>query len=159
MISYVERRRRRWDMLQRLDPKIGLSETLLGELLLDHSGLSSTERLMIVTSTFNNLDFDIVAEALIKQHALRESIHGNKGKGKGFKGGKTRAYLANEDWNGSWEEPEWYPQDSIPAHPVTMDGMPGTPAPPVTTDENLNTVTMAIRTTRTIAWTWDKPGT
>ena len=65
-------------MLQRLDPKIGLSETLLGELL----------------------DFDVVAEALIKQPALRESTDGLKGKGKGLKGGKSRAYLAKEDWNG-----------------------------------------------------------
>lgn len=42
---------------------------LLGELLLDHSGLSPTECLMVMTPTFNNLDFDVVAEALIKQLA------------------------------------------------------------------------------------------
>ena len=70
MISYVER-----SMLKRLDPKIDLSDTLLGELLLDHSGLSHTGRMMVMTSTSNNLEFERVAEALIKQHALRESLH------------------------------------------------------------------------------------
>ena len=52
---------------------------------------------MIVTSTFNNLEFDNVAEALIKQHALnnvaKEDFTGQrKGKGKGK--WRPRAYLA-----------------------------------------------------------------
>ena len=99
-------------MLKRLDPKIDLSHTLLGELLLDHSGLSHTERMMVMTSTFNNLEFGRVAAALMKQHAFRESLHGNsRGKGKGMKGGKSIAFLANDDWMSTWEESEWYPDD------------------------------------------------
>ena len=124
MISYVERRRRWWDMLKKLDPKIDLSDTLLGELLLEHSGLSHNERMMVMTSTFNDLDFDKVAEALIKQHALRESIHGSqKGKGKGPGKGKGRAYLANEDWDGSWEE-DWtsYEGEAWQASSSSYDG-------------------------------------
>ena len=126
MISYVERRRRWWDMLTKLDPKIELSDTLLGELLLEHSGLSHNERMMVMTSTFNNLEFDRVAEALIKQHALRESIHGNvKGKGKNSNKGKGRAYLANhDDWNGSWDE-DWtsYDGEAWQANSSSYDGV------------------------------------
>lgn len=86
MISYVERRKRWWDMLTKLDPKIGLSETLLGELRLEQSGLSHTERMMVMTSTNNDLDFDTIATALVKQHASRESVQGNKGKRKRLEG-------------------------------------------------------------------------
>ena len=130
MISYVQRRRRWWELLRRLDPKLSMSNTMLGEMLLDHSGLSHNERLMIMTSTFNNLEFDNVAEALIKQHALNNvakdegSSGQRKGKGKGK--WRPRAYLASydgeddageyhnseiwayygqdEDWQGTWDD-------------------------------------------------------
>ena len=82
-----------------------MSEVMLGELLLEHAGLTSTERLVVMTSTSNDLDFDKVAEALVKQHALsKESsrdYHSGKGKGGKAKGhwrsNASRGYLAYED--------------------------------------------------------------
>ena len=71
---------------------------------------------MVTTSTFNNLDFDAVAEALAKQHAVAHSLkppytQRRKGKGKG----RARSYFgAEEDWSGCYEsidqfnEPEAY---------------------------------------------------
>ena len=113
MISYVQRRRRWWSMLKELEPKIEMSNTMLGEMLLDQSGLTANERLMIMTSTFNSLAFEDVADALVKQHAIRESTASSsyqpKAKGNGYKGGKSRVYNADaEDWNSSWDEKaEW----------------------------------------------------
>lgn len=124
MISDVQRRRRWWELLRQLDPKLSMSNTMLGEMLLDHSGLSHNERLMIMTSTFNNLEFDNVAEALIKQHAMtnvaKDDSSSGQRKGKGKGKWRPRAYLASydshydsenwaycgqdEDWQGTWEE-------------------------------------------------------
>ena len=100
-VIYVQRRRRWWELLRQLDPKLSMSKTLPAEMLLEHSGLSHNERLMIMTSTFNNLEFENVAEALIKQHALNNvakddgSAGQRKGKGKGK--WRPRAYLASYD--------------------------------------------------------------
>ena len=49
----------------------GYRSALRGELLLDHANLTQSEKLMILTSTFNDLEFDTVAEALVKQHSTR----------------------------------------------------------------------------------------
>ena len=115
-ISYISRRRRWYDLLKKLDHKLEIPSTLRGELLLDHANLSQAEKLMVMTSTFNNLEFDVVAEALVKQHAIAHSLKSpdtqhRKGKGKGW----ARSYYgAEEDWSGWYEftdqleEPEAY---------------------------------------------------
>ena len=70
-ISYISRRRRWYELLKQFDPKLEIPNTLRGELLLDHANLTQSEKLMILTSTFNDLEFDTVAEALVKQHSTR----------------------------------------------------------------------------------------
>ena len=114
-ISNISRRRRWYELLKQLDPKPEIQNTLRGELLLDHAKLTQSEKLMIMASTFNNLEFDTVAEALVKRHALASlkspDTQHKKGKGKGW----ARSYYgAGEDWNGWYEsmpqydEPETY---------------------------------------------------
>ena len=68
MISYVSRRKRWWIMLKAMDPDLTLSAEIRGDLMLDASGLSEHERLMVLTSTVNDTDFDKIADALQKQH-------------------------------------------------------------------------------------------
>ena len=60
--------------MKKLDPKLEIPTTLRGDLLLDHANLTQSEKLMIMTSTRNNLEFDTVAEALVRQHALPHSL-------------------------------------------------------------------------------------
>ena len=92
--------------MKQLDPKLEILNTLRGELLLDHANLTQSEKLMIMTSTFNNLEFDTIAEALVKQHALAHSLKSpdtQHKKGKGGKGWTRSYYGAGEDWNGWYE--------------------------------------------------------
>ena len=96
-----------------MDKSLSMSEVMLGELLLEHAGLTSTERLMVMTSTNNDLDFGKVAEALVKQHALSKGstrdYRSGKGKGGTAKGhwrsNASRGYLAYED-DGDYEYPD-----------------------------------------------------
>ena len=60
--------------MKQFDPKLEVPNILRGDLLLDHANLTQSEKLMIMTSTFNNLECDTVAEALVKQHALAHSL-------------------------------------------------------------------------------------
>ena len=137
IISYISRRKILYDLLKLLDPKLGIPSTLRGELLLDHANLTQAEKLMVMTSTFNSLEFDVISEALVKQHAISHSLRSNKtqhrkGKGKGW----ARSYYGVEDWSGcdesmyqydeteayftdagesNWQEDElyaWYADDS-----------------------------------------------
>ena len=75
--------------LVQMDPVIHLSEGHRSDMLLDLSGLTREERIMVQASVSNARDFDRVAEALIIQHPrihLRENQRRTKGKGKdGFK--------------------------------------------------------------------------
>ena len=106
MISYVSRRRRWYDLLRNLDKNVELSEQMRGELLLDHSGLSQPERLMVMTSTFNNLEFDRVAEALVKQHALAHSLKPATSSEKPHYSKWRKSYLGvDQEWE--WPENEW----------------------------------------------------
>ena len=86
MEQYVSRRQRRcWTLLTQMDPVIHLSEGHRSDMLLDLSGLTRDERVMVQASISNERDFDRVAEALIVQHPrihLRESERRGKGKGK-----------------------------------------------------------------------------
>ena len=71
MASYIQRRRRWWTTVKTLDSTVEMSTSLLGDYLLQHSGLSKIERLLIMTTTKNDTTFDVVAEALLLQHSLR----------------------------------------------------------------------------------------
>ena len=55
MTSYIQRRKRWWQLLTQMDKTLAMSDVMLGELLLEHAGLTSTERLMVMTSTNNDL--------------------------------------------------------------------------------------------------------
>ena len=72
-----------------MDTVIHLSEGHRSDMLLYLSGLTREERVIVLASISNALDFDRVAEALIIQHRhihLRDSQRRTKGKGKdGFK--------------------------------------------------------------------------
>ena len=72
MTNFVARRRRWWKLLKSLDSSIELSETIRGDLLLESSGLNDTQQLMILTSTGNKHEFDVIAQALIDQ---RSKVH------------------------------------------------------------------------------------
>ena len=69
MISYVSRRRRWWATLKKLDSTVDLSPSLLGDLMLDAANLGKVEKLMVLTSTGNDVEFEKVAAALMGQHA------------------------------------------------------------------------------------------
>ena len=89
MKQYVSRRRRCWVLLVQVGPVIHLSEGHRSDMLLDLSGLTREERIMVQASISNVRDFDRVAEALIIQHPrihLQENQRRTKGKCKdGFK--------------------------------------------------------------------------
>eukprot|EP00971_Amphidinium_carterae_P352490 6492618-Amphidinium_carterae.1 len=99
MQSYITRRRRWYDTLTSLDPKTDISENIRADLLLSLSGLDKTERLMVMTSVNNKFQFDLIAEALVRQHPklhLRERVvkpmysSGKNGKGKGKQQSKSK---------------------------------------------------------------------
>ena len=69
MVSYVSRRRRWWELLQKLDSTIKLWDSILGDLLLEASGLTADQQPMVLTSTQNKREFEVIAAALLEQHA------------------------------------------------------------------------------------------
>ena len=69
MVSYVARRRRWWALLKSLDQTLELSTSIRGDLMLEAAKLSRIEQLLVLTSTNNNHEFDIIATALVDQHA------------------------------------------------------------------------------------------
>ena len=69
MVSYASRRRRWRRLLEKLGSSIKLSESILGDLLLEASGLTPDQQLMVLTSTQNQRELDVVTAALLEQHA------------------------------------------------------------------------------------------
>ena len=69
-ISYISRRGKWHELLKQNGSK---PTTLRGEVL-DHANLAQSEKLINMTSTFNNFECDRVAEAFVKQHALAHSL-------------------------------------------------------------------------------------
>ena len=65
MKQYVSRRRRCWTLLTQIDPAIHLREGHRSDMLLDLSGLTREERVMVQNSISNERDSDRVDEALI----------------------------------------------------------------------------------------------
>ncbi len=58
-----------WLLLQELDPYCEISPSVRGELFLEQSGRSRTEKRSIRSSTQNNPDDKAITEALVKQHS------------------------------------------------------------------------------------------
>ena len=132
MVSYCSRRRRWWRTLCELDPTISLSESMRAELMLELSGLSRQEQLVVkacATPTKSGLattqlTFEAIADVLIEQYAsvhLRWSFENTskgtskgtsiKGKGK-FKGTpapfKRVGFIAeNDEWDSWNDEPPY----------------------------------------------------
>ena len=75
MLSYVSRRRRWWKLLKTLDGSIELSEPMRVELLLELSGLSRQEIIVIKACAPDARSFESVAATLVEQYSgvhLRE---------------------------------------------------------------------------------------
>ena len=75
MLSYVSRRQRWWNLLKTLDGSIELSEPMRAELLLELSGLSRQEIIVIKACAPDAKSFESVAATLVEQYSgvhLRE---------------------------------------------------------------------------------------
>ena len=68
MISYTTRRKRWWKKLKNFDSTAQVSDGILAEYLLDSAGLDKTQKLMILTSTQNKMEYNLIEEALKDQH-------------------------------------------------------------------------------------------
>ena len=119
MASYIQRRKRWWQTVKTLDPKVEMSQSLLGDYLLEHSGLSKLERLLILTTTRNSTEFDAVSEALLHQHSLRHlddhNRHGPRW-GKGYTANLAEATNDPAELDDSYMPPEWGYKDVIDRH-------------------------------------------
>ena len=67
MSSYVLRRRTWWSHLQQLDDSIQVSEGILAEQMLQNSGLTDDQKLMIRTTLHGKLTVDKVGNELLNQ--------------------------------------------------------------------------------------------
>ena len=127
MLSYVSRRRRWWKLLQTLDGSIELSEPMRVELLLELSGLSRQEIIVIKACAPDAKSFESVAATLVEQYSgvhLREgrslghpnlrnsgNLQTRSGRPAGYrpkgKGKTYKAYTADA-W---YEEDVYYEED------------------------------------------------
>ena len=98
MTSYLSRRSRWWKTLKILDPSLDISESLRTTLTLDLAGLSRQEKLMIMTSTANVMDENMVHRALIRQHGQAHMRETDRHAGRGY---KPTAHTHTQDWE--WE--------------------------------------------------------
>ena len=156
MLSYVSRRRRWWKFLRALDSSIELSEPMRVELLLELSGLSRQESLVIKACTSDSRSFQAVGATLVEHYSgvhLREgrslgggtfpdrrhASHGArtksnpKGYGKGKARGFTRrAYFAEDETHPTYDDA--YPQEDEDAETTTTLRTPplGTKLPSTT---------------------------
>ena len=127
MLSYVSRRRRWWKLLKTLDGSIELSEPMRVELLLELSGLSRQEIIVIKACAPDAKSFESVAATLVEQYSgvhLREgrslghpnlrnsgNLQTRSGRPSGYrpkgKGKTYKAYTADA-W---YEEDVYYEED------------------------------------------------
>eukprot|EP00435_Cladocopium_sp_Y103_P068333 s119_g31.t1 len=140
MLSYCQSRRRWWKVLQELDSTMVLSETMRTELLLELSGISRQE-ILVVKACSKDQSFDEVVRVLIQNYSgihLKESSRSwsgrapmsssgkfsSKGKGKSSYGsssgkGYRSAYFStypdgeDEEWNEEYEYDDYQPQGLI----------------------------------------------
>ena len=68
MELYTARRIRWWKKLKSMDGSYTLSDTMLGELMLDAAKLTKMEKLLVMTSTQNSMDVELIVKALHEQH-------------------------------------------------------------------------------------------
>ena len=80
MLSYVSRRRRWWKLLKTLDSSIELSEPVRVELLLELSGLSRQEIIVIKACAPDAKSFESVAATLVEQYS---GVHLREGRSQG----------------------------------------------------------------------------
>ena len=77
VVSYIGRRRRWWTLMTQLDPRISLSDSLRAELLLELSGLSRDQQLMVKACSGGAHDFETYAKIMTEHHGLIH-LRGNK---------------------------------------------------------------------------------
>ena len=83
MLSYVQRRRRWWNVLTELDPTMAISESFRIELMLELSGISRQE-VLVVKACRADSSFESTARVLIDHYSgihLREGSRSWNGKG------------------------------------------------------------------------------
>ena len=97
MHSYISRRRRWYKKLTELDTEYKLPDKLLSDMLLENSGLSENQQLMVMNAIKPNITFDTIAEEMKDQHPLvhdkergtryepGKGDHGGKGAGKPYR--------------------------------------------------------------------------
>ena len=55
--GYITRRERWWALLKEMDPKLGLSDSMLTQLMMDGAGITDSQKLLIPTSVNNEITF------------------------------------------------------------------------------------------------------
>ena len=124
MLSYTSRRRRWWRLLVELDPSLQLSEEMRSELMLELSGISRQE-VLVIKSCALSLSFEHIAEVLVKHYSsthLKEGSrswnptsqskhlmnYASKGKGKGKPRYYSTGYVGLEsEWK--YDDPNDWP--------------------------------------------------
>ena len=86
MNSYVGRRKGWYRKLKELDKTVEISDTILGDLLLDNSGLDRKERLMVLTAVGQTPSFEAMEKALVTQHG---KLHYRRNGPAAYKGAKS----------------------------------------------------------------------
>ena len=115
MTSYASRRKRWYTRLREMDSEYSLPNKLLMDMMLECSGLTSDQQLMVMNSVGASAKFDQVAEEMAQQHPRihetenrkpredrRDTRYGRSGRPQGRNFGtriwpRSTAYLAQED--------------------------------------------------------------
>ena len=88
MREYIFRREGWYRKLTELDGSMTISEDIRCEMLLDNAGLTRDQKLMIMTSTGNSMNFEKIASCLREQHHdVHEHERQHKREYRGGKGG------------------------------------------------------------------------
>ena len=101
MLSYVNRRKRWWTTLQELDPEVRLSEAMRANLLVELSGLSKPEQLMVKTAAASETVAEY-ARVLTQHHAqvhMREKLLSDKELGASYSTSRSWPQSPNRPWN------------------------------------------------------------
>ena len=123
MLSYVSRRRRWWKLLKTLDGSIELSEPMRVELLLELSGLSRQEIIVIKACAPDARAFESVAATLVEQYS---GVHLREGRSLGQPNLRNSGNLQSKSSRPSGYRPKgkgktyraytadaWYEEDPI----------------------------------------------
>ena len=113
MLSYISRRRRWWKLLKSLDSSIELSEPMRVELLLELSGLSGQESLVIKACTSDSRSFEAVAATLVEHYS---DVHLKEGRSLG--GGTFQDRRHNSHGARTKSDPKRYGKGKARGFPV-----------------------------------------